>query len=224
MRSVLNKIQLSALALGLVVGGVVACGDDEPAPQGNNQPGPVGDGDGTGGDGDQTGDGDGNAPVAQCQTGETQACTCDDGTSQGEQYCAFGSFTGACTGCPCTDGAAQACQCAEGGFGTEICSAGAFGECTCSDVDPDAACPASTTCGKIGGDLGASLMLPPACLASGGLIALPPGCTTKADCDAAGFSNIECVANPAASLSPFPGLLPEKICVQPCTLPTTPAP
>lgn len=217
MRSVLNKIQLSALALGLAVGGVVACGDDEPAPQGNNNPGPVGDGDGnTSGDGDQTGDGDGTGQEPLCQTDAAQACACDDGVTQGQQYCLGGAFAGACMGCPCTDGAQQVCQCDAGGIGSQTCSAGAFGECACTDADPDAECPASTMCAHLGG----MDTLPAMCLAAGGFLPIPPECTTNDDCATQGFANPTCLDNPIA----LPPLVPAKICIQTCVIPTTPAP
>jgi hypothetical protein len=108
-RSLLKKIQLSLLALGLLGGGVIACGDD-PAPSNegtNNGDGDEGDGDEDEGDGDEDegdgdeGDGDGDIVETECgpvpgfENLEGKACKTSGG-GQGFQLCEEGEPSGKC--------------------------------------------------------------------------------------------------------------------------------
>ena len=95
-RSALSKVTLSLLALGLLGGGLIACGDDPaPAP---TQTGDGDSGDGDNGDGDK-GDGDGDAAKDCMKLGgtslEVQQCKTDDDEA-GFKICKNGKPSGEC--------------------------------------------------------------------------------------------------------------------------------
>jgi hypothetical protein len=158
------------------------------------------------GDGDGTSSDGGQAPMT-CETGTTRPCDCDDGKSQGEQYCIQGQYVGACNNCPCMAGDTQACFCKAGGIGSAQCVDNKFGDCECQ---AGGACPDGFNCqdlSQLGMGMGAAC-LPSDAQGPGGF-GLPPQCKTQEDCATAGLPNATCSQ---VQIIPF------KLCIQSCTV------
>lgn len=116
----------------------------------------------------------------------------------------------------------QQCMCANGQMGFQACMNGMLGDCTCgidlsdAGLPPVAACPTSATCQSTMGFIAG---VPGFCAPStdgggmgGGIpgLALPPQCTTKAECEAAGLPDTPC----SSIMLPIGGA--QTLCLQPC--------
>ncbi len=218
-RSVLKKIQLSLLALGLLGGGIVACGDDPaPAPQTGNSgdgdsrgDGDDDEGDGDSGDGDE-GDGDGDAAESECMSfaGGIMGRACSADGVQGVQLCENGEATGDCR--PIQEWIASL---SDGGLFDFDASVPDLGDAGSAE------CPSSMMCEKLGGQLGDVLAglggmdlvmlrdgIGTICETSG----TPPTCTDVDDCKTMGLPSAACVTNPLSAL----GVGGAMICMQKC--------